>query len=104
MMIDDGKLIGTGYLTDLMESKREITLEIEGSTESFTSALASRGVSVTTSNGVYSVAYDNDEVFDTVRDAAVETGTAIRTLGTRTRSLEEFYIDVVETFEQEQGT
>jgi ABC-2 type transport system ATP-binding protein len=103
MMIDAGKLIGCGYLSDLMESKREITLEIEGDAQAFHEALTALGVTAESVDGVYTIAYEDDEMLDTVRDVAADTGTAIRSLGARRTSLEEFYIDVVESFEKEQG-
>lgn len=96
MMIDGGSLISTGYLSDLMDTRQEITLEIDGDTESFIAGISKRGYEASSSNGVLSVGYLNEEVFDAIRDEAVDSSVAIRSLVTRRTSLEEFYIDVVE--------
>ncbi|MEX2426219.1 MAG: ABC transporter ATP-binding protein, partial [Thermomicrobiaceae bacterium] len=101
MMIDAGRLIGSGYLTDLMDSRQEITVEIDGDISLFTSKLEMREVEVNRKDALLSIAYVDDEVFDIIRDAAVDSGVAIRSMAARRTSLEEFYIDVVETSQTE---
>lgn len=97
MMIDSGNLIGSGYLSELMDSRQEISLEIEGNRERFTQALATRGVEIAARDGFFTISYSDESVFDLVRDAAVESDTALRSLAARRTSLEDFYINVVET-------
>jgi ABC-2 type transport system ATP-binding protein len=104
MMVDSGRLIGSGYLSDLMDTKREITMEIDGDVSMFTGALQSRSIEPRVSGLLLTIPYESDTVFDIVRDTAVETGASIRSLGARRTSLEEFYIDVVETSQAERDT
>ncbi len=96
MMIDSGRLIGSGYLKDLMDSKQEITLEIDGDAPAFIRSLESRNFVVESKDELLQIAYSDDDVFDAIRDAAVDSGAAIRSLAARRTSLEEFYIGVVE--------
>jgi ABC-2 type transport system ATP-binding protein len=101
MMVDSGRLIGSGYLSELMDSQQEITLEIDGDLGEFVSILESAAIEVTRKEELLTVAYADDAVFDLIRDAAVESGAAIRSMAARRTSLEEFYIDVVETSQAE---
>jgi ABC-2 type transport system ATP-binding protein len=103
MMIDSGRLIGSGYLADLMDTRQEITLEIDGDTAAFTAAMSARQFEPAVNDGLLSISHDDDAAFDAIRDAAVESGVAIRSLAARRTSLEEFYIDVVETSRTEQA-
>jgi ABC-2 type transport system ATP-binding protein len=102
MMIDGGRLISTGYLSDLMDTRQEITLEIDGDSEAFSDGIRKRGYEISGVNGVLNVVYLDDSVFDAIRDSAVDSGVAMRSLVTRRTSLEEFYIDVVEQHQAEQ--
>ncbi len=102
MMIDSGRLVGAGYLSDLMDTRQEITLELDGDVESFSEGVRRRGFEVSGKNGMLTVVYQDDAVFDAIRDAAVDSGVAMRTLVTRRTSLEEFYIDVVEQHQADQ--
>ncbi|TVR75765.1 MAG: ABC transporter ATP-binding protein [Sphaerobacteraceae bacterium] len=102
MMIDSGRLVGAGYLSDLMDTRQEITLELDGDVESFSEGVRRRGFEVSGKNGMLAVVYQDDAVFDAIRDAAVDSGVAMRTLVTRRTSLEEFYIDVVEQHQADQ--
>jgi ABC-2 type transport system ATP-binding protein len=103
MMIDAGRLIGSGYLSHLMETRQEISLEVDGDSTAFIDALNARGVTADSQNGVLSIAYEDDDVFDVIRDAAVESETALRSLRTRRTSLEEFYIDLIESANADSG-
>jgi ABC-2 type transport system ATP-binding protein len=102
MMIDNGRLIGSEYLANLMDSKREITIEIDGDVDRFVTALSAQNLEITRNGQLLSVAFDDDAAFDIIRDTAVDTNTALRSLGTRRTSLEEFYIDVIETHQAKQ--
>src|SRR5699024_1841407 len=104
IMIDSGRLIATGYLSDLIETRQEIMLEIDGDNAAFTSALLQRGVAATAQDGRLSIGFESESIFDAIRDSAVESETAIRHLATRRTSLEEFYIDIVESNEQGTGS
>lgn len=101
MMIDGGKLIGSGYLSDLMDTQQEITLEIDGNFAAFEKAMSARGIEIQNQNGLISISYGDDAVFDAIRDAAVDSGIALRSLAARRTSLEEFYIGVVESHQAE---
>lgn len=103
MMIDSGRLIGSGYLSDLMDSRQEITLEIDGDRDAFIRAMTARNFDPVLNDGIFSIQYYDDAVFDVIRDAAVESDAAIRSLAARRTSLEEFYIDVVETSQAERA-
>jgi ABC-2 type transport system ATP-binding protein len=103
MMIDSGRLIGSGYLADLMDTRQEITLEIDGDTTAFKAAMSARQFEAVANDGLLSISHDNDAAFDAIRDAAVESGVAIRSLAARRTSLEEFYLDIVETSRTEQA-
>lgn len=96
MMIDSGRLVGSGYLADLMDTQQEITLEVDGDRAAFEKAMSTRGISIEPRNGFINISYGNDDVFDAIRDAAVESDVALRSLAARRTSLEEFYIGVVE--------
>jgi ABC-2 type transport system ATP-binding protein len=104
MMIDSGRLIGAGYLTDLMDNRHEISLEIDGDIEQFSAGVRERGFEITRSNGILSVTYEDEAVFDAIRDSAVDANVSLRSLITRRTSLEEFYIDVVEKHQADQGS
>jgi ABC-2 type transport system ATP-binding protein len=101
MMIDSGKLIGSGYLADLMDTQQEITIEIDGDFSAFEREMAAYQIALESRDGFISIKYEDESVFDAVRDAAVESGVAIRSLAARRTSLEEFYIGVVEANQAE---
>jgi ABC-2 type transport system ATP-binding protein len=97
MMIDAGRIIGTGYLGSLMGAKQEITVEIDGDASAFAQALSARSVESSFQDGLFTINHSEDAVFDAIRDSASDTQSAIRALAARKVSLEEFYIDMVET-------
>lgn len=103
MMIDSGRLIGFGYLTELMDTKQEITLEVDGDLAAFSRAMQSREIEPVLKDGRFSITYADEVIFDIIRDSAVDSGVAIRSLAARRTSLEEFYIDVVETSQAERA-
>jgi ABC-2 type transport system ATP-binding protein len=103
MMIDNGRSIGSGYLSELMDTKQEITVEIQGPIDDFVVALKSRGVEPRADGDLLSISHSDDRAFDLIRDAAVESGVAIRSLATRRTSLEEFYIDIIESSQAERA-
>jgi ABC-2 type transport system ATP-binding protein len=101
MMIDQGRLIGSGYLTELMDTKQEIRIEVDGDVDRFAESLKARDVRPRIDEGLITVSHANDDVFDSIRDAAVESEVALRSLAARTTSLEELYIGVVEANQAE---
>jgi ABC-2 type transport system ATP-binding protein len=96
MMIDSGRLIGAGYLTELMETRQEIRVEIDGDQSAFLASLGQRGIEATPSGEELAIVFEDDVVFDHIRDSAVDSDVAIRTLAARKTSLEEFYIDMLD--------
>lgn len=96
VMLDSGRLVTAGTTESLRQGSDDILVRIDGDTEQFVSVLESRGVEVRFDNHDILVNRDEDEaVFDIIRDAAVETGSAMRQLRTRERSLEDVYIQTV---------
>lgn len=95
VMLDSGRLVVDGEIAGLRRDTTDVLVRIDGDPDRFLGALATRGVQASLRNGEINVAHDDDSVFDAIRDAAIETDSAMRSLRPRERSLEDVYIETV---------
>ncbi|HEV2528823.1 MAG TPA: ABC transporter ATP-binding protein [Thermomicrobiales bacterium] len=101
VILDRGRLVANQSIRGLADqSGGNLLLRIDGDPETFGTALGNHGLTVSRPEraGVWEeliVRYDDDRVFDVIRDTAVETGTVIRSLRNRSRSLEDIYFSRV---------
>jgi len=75
-----------------MTTTAAVTVRTQDGTAALATALRGRGYTVREDGRELRVDYDADEVYDAVRDAAVETGSAIVYLKRRVLSLEDIYL------------
>ena len=95
VMLDSGRLVVADSIETLRQGSSDILVRIDGDERAFVARLAARGVRAELSGHDVVVTHDSDEVYDAIRDVAVEQGVALRQLRSRERSLEDVYIQNV---------
>ncbi|MBX3071512.1 MAG: ABC transporter ATP-binding protein [Thermomicrobiales bacterium] len=105
MIINGGKLIMAQPIGKAREDMGEIVVRIDGDVDQFIGKLASLGVHDVRPGGTAQtspfpdviVRHTSDDVYDAIRDAAADMQLPIRTLRSRVHSLEELYLQAIES-------
>jgi ABC-2 type transport system ATP-binding protein len=97
IIIDQGRLVSAQPLGGMDEIGGEVIVYIDGDQDAFRQALEARGVTVRMADlefGVDELIVDvhDEAVYDLIRDLAVEQGASLRSLRSRSRSLEDIYL------------
>lgn len=98
VILDSGRLITSQALDQQHEALGEVTVELDGNRKQFLDALVARGVTAseivsdTTGQPLLVVDVHQEEIYDVIRDVAVEQRAVIRNLRSRSRSLEDLYL------------
>ena len=95
VMLDAGRLVVADSIHALRAGSTDILVRIDGDEEAFVAQLVARQITAELSGHDILVAHDSDEVYDAIRDVAVDLGAALRQLRPRERSLEDVYIQNV---------
>ena len=95
IMLDNGRLVIDGDIASLRRSTSDVVVRIEGSADRFLDSLKRRGVEAQVHGAEIVVAARNDQDFDAVRDAVVESEASLRALQPRELTLEDVYIRTV---------
>ncbi len=101
VILDNGKLVTARPLGEMETIGGEVVIRIDGDTAAFANNLRQQGVTVR-SGGVdlgrdeLVVDVHQEEVYDQVRDLAVASGATLRSLRSRSRTLEDIYLGDVE--------
>jgi ABC-2 type transport system ATP-binding protein len=97
VILDRGRLIANQSIRGLQETTGgDLLLRIDGDPGPFIDTMRHRGLTVgmaerTSVWDEILVRHDDDAVYDVIRDAAVTTGIALRSMRNRSRSLEDIY-------------
>jgi ABC-2 type transport system ATP-binding protein len=97
IIIDQGRLISAQPLGEMDVIGGEVIVHIDGDQAAFRQGLEARGVTVLDTEpelGVDDLVVDvhDERVYDIIRDLAVEQEASLRSLRTRSRSLEDIYL------------
>lgn len=92
VMLDRGRLVAAGPVGGLLEGTGEIVVQVGDGAGPFAERLRAAGLRVSLEGTALLVEHRDDDVFDLVRDVAVDLGVALRGLRVRTRSLEDVYL------------
>ncbi len=93
VILQGGHIVAQGLLRELMASTPSIAVRTQDSPLALAQALRQRGYTVEQSAPrELRVQFSSDETYDAIRDAAVETETALTYLKRRTLSLEDVYL------------
>ncbi|CAN5777152.1 ABC transporter ATP-binding protein [soil metagenome] len=108
VILDQGRLVAAQPLGGLDVIGGEAIVHIDGDQSAFQRGLESQGVTVRPADlemGFEELVVEvNDEaVYDLIRDLAVEQGASLRSLRTRSRSLEDIYLGTVGEMREEVG-
>jgi ABC-2 type transport system ATP-binding protein len=98
IMVNEGRLVVSGRIDDLIQGGGDIAVRVDGDREAFVSRLVSRGVRASVGELDVIVAIDGHDptaIYDLIRDTVVELGLPMRSLRGRERSLEDVYIQTV---------
>jgi ABC-2 type transport system ATP-binding protein len=107
IIIDQGRLLSAQPLGEMDVIGGEVIVHIDGDQSAFRQGLEARGVTVREADlelGFDELVVDvtDEAVYDLIRDLAVEQGAALRSLRSRSRSLEDIYLsDIGATREEE---
>lgn len=91
IMLDGGRLVRSGPIA-AMGSEDALTVEVLGAPEPFVAWLQERGASADATGRSIHVHFDGDP-FLLVRDGLAATGTGVRRMGRRARTLEDAFIE-----------
>jgi ABC-2 type transport system ATP-binding protein len=97
VILDEGKLVTSQPLTGLDTVLGQVVVRIDGNSDTFAGRLRQQGLTVNTDDvdlgrGEMLIKADDERVFDIIRDLAVEERVALRSLRSRSRSLEDVYL------------
>jgi ABC-2 type transport system ATP-binding protein len=92
VIIAAGHLVIQGSLHDLMSATATITVRTQEAPRALADALQARGYTARITDPDLLVEFSDAAVYDAIRDAAVETGTALLHLKRRVLSLEDIYL------------
>jgi ABC-2 type transport system ATP-binding protein len=98
VILDNGRLVASQALGNVNETLGEVSIELDGNRQPFLDALAAQGVtareiaSEATGQPLLVVDVHDENIYDTIRDVAVEQKSVIRNLRSRSRSLEDIYL------------
>lgn len=97
LILDEGRLLASQTLGELNVIGGEVIVHIDGDQAAFQQGLEAQGVTVRWADlemGVEELVVEvtDEQVYDVIRDLAVEQGASLRSLRTRSRSLEDIYL------------
>lgn len=100
IIIDQGRLLSAQPLGEMDVIGGEVIVHIDGDQDAFRQGLEARGVTVRSADldaGFDELIVDvhDEQVYDLIRDLAVEQGASLRSLRSRSRSLEDIYLSDV---------
>ncbi|HVA88210.1 MAG TPA: ABC transporter ATP-binding protein [Chloroflexota bacterium] len=87
-----GQVMVQGSLAELMTATPQVIVRTHEPPAALQRALERRGLTVRLDELDLQVAFETPDVFDAIRDAAVETGTGLTYLKRRVRTLEDIYL------------
>jgi ABC-2 type transport system ATP-binding protein len=103
VMISGGRVLVQGALRELMATTPVLTVRTQGPILPLATALRGRGYSVEAGDRELEIACEGDADFDAIRDAAVETASALVHMKRRVLSLEDVYLAGAESNGQEKA-
>jgi len=109
VILDGGRLAASQPLGGIGDVLGQVTLRVDGDQDAFAGKLSAFGIPVETTENAsgaleLAVTASDERVFDLIRDVAVSQDIAIRSLRSRSRSLEDIYLSTVgATREAENG-
>jgi ABC-2 type transport system ATP-binding protein len=92
IILHAGRVVEQGMLRELMAATPAVLVRTQEAGTPLARALRSRGYDVQVDGRELQVEYASDDVYDAIRDAAVETGIGLVYLKRRTLSLEDVYL------------
>ncbi len=92
MMLDGGRLLRTGPIASL-EVTGTVDVELLGETGPTVAALEKAGAEVSVDGSRLAVRLPGGDPFTAIRDALAATGAGLRSLGTRSTSLEDIFLE-----------
>lgn len=92
VIVQGGRVLVQGALHELMAATPQVTVHTRGPVAALAQALRDRGYAVTMDERELQVEARSQEVYDAIRDAAVETDAALMYLKRRVLSLEDIYL------------
>ncbi|MDQ4044003.1 MAG: ABC transporter ATP-binding protein, partial [Chloroflexota bacterium] len=107
LILDAGRLVAAQPLGEMEVIGGEVTVRIDGDEATFRGGLEGQGVSVHDGGpetpGELTIDVHDEAVYDVIRDLAVQQGTAIRSMRSKSRSLEDIYLGNVGASREEVG-
>ncbi|HEU0164610.1 MAG TPA: ABC transporter ATP-binding protein [Thermomicrobiales bacterium] len=106
VILDGGRLVTAQPLGGLGTIGGEVVVEIDGDRDAFAGLIQQNGVavrSIESESGARELVIDiqDERVYDLIRDAAVHQNVALRSLRSRSRSLEDIYLGDVGAMREE---
>lgn len=101
IILDQGQLMASQPIRGVgTEIEGELLVRIDGDPQRFIERLTNAGLAVSRAEqrhiwDEFSIRYDDERAFDIIRDVAADTGVALRSLRSRSRSLQDLYFSHV---------
>jgi ABC-2 type transport system ATP-binding protein len=92
VILAEGRVAVQGTLAGLIQNTPTIAVRVRGAGTPFADAVRQRGYDVERRGEELQIAYTSDDVYDAIRDAAVETGASLEFLKRRKFSLQDVYL------------
>ena len=91
IVLESGRVTEQGAVARFTSETETILLEVDGNREELITALAGRGINAVADGISLAIELDDDEGYDAIRDALVETGARLRRMAPRRHQLSDIF-------------
>ena len=91
IVLEAGRVTEQGAVAQFTRETETILIDVDGNPEELITALAGRGVNAVVDGVSLAVELDNDEQYDAIRDALVETNSRLRRMSPRRHQLTDIF-------------
>jgi len=91
IVLDGGRVTEEGAVSGFTQETETILIDVDGNREELVTALASRGIKTFAAGSSLALELDNEEQYDAIRDALVETNARLRRMAPRRGQLTDIF-------------
>jgi ABC-2 type transport system ATP-binding protein len=91
IVLEDGRVTEQGPVSQFTQETETVLIDVDGNRGELITALAARGVTAVVDGVSLAVELDNEEHYDAIRDALVETNARLRRMSPRRHQLTDIF-------------
>ena len=91
IVLEGGKVVDEGEVSSFTQETQNLHIDVDDNRDELLEALSKRGIQATVKGPSVIIALENEEQYDTIRDAVVEAGARLRRLAPLRHSLTDIF-------------